>query len=111
MPLPTDYYAKGKCKCPNCKEENEEKQRYTGYYGQNWEEQRKKALSRDNNRCVECGITQKEHRQRPDLFGEGLHIHHIIPARKFESYEKANELNNLETLCANCHRVKDNKRN
>ena len=37
------------------------------------------------------------------------HVHHIVPRREFvadtsQSIDDANEMDNLETLCANCHR-------
>jgi predicted HNH restriction endonuclease len=32
-----------------------------------------------------------------------LHIHHIVPIRRFDSYERANQKKNLSVLCAECH--------
>lgn len=61
------------------------------YRGENWKIQRKKALERDNYTCQLCGSKQN------------LEVHHIIPFNDFKSYEKANELNNLVTLCKSCH--------
>jgi len=84
------------------------KDSYTAYYGETWEKQRQRALKRDNFECTECGLTQEEHRERDDLFGNGLHVHHIEPAKEFETYEEANKLSNLKTLCANCHREHEN---
>jgi endogenous inhibitor of DNA gyrase (YacG/DUF329 family) len=64
----------------------------TNYRGPNWEEQRKKAMQRDNFTCQLCGSTDK------------LQVHHIRPYRVFNGdYKKANALTNLITLCLSCH--------
>jgi hypothetical protein len=70
---------------------------YEPYYDPNWEEQRRTALERDNYTCQKCGSPQK---------GREHDVHHIIPFHKFglERYLEANSLNNLITLCLNCHR-------
>lgn len=72
-------------------------------YGPNWQQQRQQALSRDCYRCRTCGSEAKT--------GQGLHIHHIRPFRDYgyipdrnEAYIQANDLDNLVTLCASCHR-------
>ncbi|WP_254838063.1 helix-turn-helix domain-containing protein [Natronomonas marina] len=82
------------------------------YYGPNWNEQRRKALQRDtpNNGsepvCQRCGMCMSEHEEQ---HGVGLHVHHIVPLREFEDgdgdvdYEKANRLENLITVCMDCH--------
>jgi DEAD/DEAH box helicase domain-containing protein len=64
------------------------------YYGQNWQNQRIAARTRDQFRCQFCGLpeTDKAH-----------HVHHIAPFRSFASPELANRLTNLVTLCPNCH--------
>lgn len=70
-------------------------------YGPNWFEQRDRALKRDNHQCQACSVTEKEHL---DEHGEELHVHHIIPARNFgDDFERMNALENLVTLCRNCH--------
>lgn len=58
-------------------------ERYTG----NWQDQRKKALARDEYRCVTCGSTDR------------IQVHHISPYR----YSKSHDLDNLKTLCRSCH--------
>lgn len=72
-------------------------------YGPNWQAQRQKTLERDGHRCRTCGATA-----RP---GAGLHVHHIRPFRDYgyvpgknDAYKVANQLENLVTLCASCHR-------
>ena len=60
-------------------------------YGPNWLTQRDRARARDDYRCQNCGIP------------EGIHVHHKVPFRAFDSYERANHLTNLVTLCPRCH--------
>jgi DEAD/DEAH box helicase domain-containing protein len=65
-------------------------------YGPGWEKQRNLARQRDQYRCRVCGLpeTDKPH-----------HVHHRIPFRMFIDPSKANELDNLVTLCPTCHRL------
>ncbi|MCE5207048.1 MAG: DEAD/DEAH box helicase [Chloroflexi bacterium] len=65
------------------------------YYGANWNEQRLKVMNRDGYTCQVCGRTDT---------GANLHVHHKIPFKNFTSSLEANNLNNLITLCSNCHR-------
>ena len=60
--------------------------------GSDWGKQRRKTRKRDNNTCQCCGTTSKE-------VGKNLDVHHIIPYR----ISKSNDLENLITLCPNCH--------
>jgi hypothetical protein len=71
------------------------------YYGPNWPEQRQKALKRDDYECQDCGMSVSQHERR---FETSIHVHHIIPARKFEDYQKQNRTDNLITLCVDCHK-------
>jgi DEAD/DEAH box helicase domain-containing protein len=68
-------------------------------YGPNWSQQRRLALDRDNHRCRTCQAT-----------GTVLHVHHIRPYREYgyipgenQNYLRANQLDNLVTLCPACH--------
>ncbi|MBO4249470.1 HNH endonuclease [Halomicrobium sp. IBSBa] len=70
-------------------------------YGKNWDEQRRKALSRDRYRCQHCGLTIGDTDSRPQ---DQLHVHHIVPIRWFDEPELGNHLLNLITLCPQCHR-------
>ncbi|NEU59003.1 helix-turn-helix domain-containing protein [Halorussus sp. MSC15.2] len=70
------------------------------YYGENWHEQRRTALRRDGFECQKCGISEEEHRESHHV---GLDVHHIVPLRDFSTPEGANRLENLVTLCRNCH--------
>jgi len=77
--------------------------------GRNWDNQRQKALERDNKECRICGISQMKCKlENPS----GLHVHHIVKRRKFYdeqtdelNYEAANRLSNLITLCPTHHRL------
>ncbi len=73
---------------------------YEGYYGPSWVHQRRKALERDGYKCKACGLSEEEQRKK---FDRGLHVHHIKPFREFNDHKKANKLDNLITLCQECH--------
>jgi len=64
-------------------------------YGPDWPEIRKIVSKRDNNMCQSCG--------RKNTL-QALHIHHKIPFKAFTSLSQANALENLVTLCPDCHR-------
>jgi DEAD/DEAH box helicase domain-containing protein len=53
---------------------------------------RRAALERDGHTCQVCGA------------GEPLDVHHKQPLRSFRSFEEGNRLENLISLCPNCHR-------
>jgi len=67
------------------------------YYGSNWRSQRRKTRERDNYNCQKCGITEKD-------YGQELSVHHITPFVYFDDYKKANQLDNLLSVCESCHR-------
>jgi DEAD/DEAH box helicase domain-containing protein len=64
-------------------------------YGPNWQQQRQAARARDAYTCQVCGMTEN---------GRMLEVHHKTPFRTFGAYREANKLENLITLCPNCHR-------
>ena len=71
-------------------------------YGPDWPEQRDKARARDGFRCTHCHAPERATRQHD--------VHHIRPFRVFgyipgenDAYQEANQLDNLTTLCPNCH--------
>lgn len=81
----------------------------TEYYGPNWLKQRRRAVIRDQARCQDCGLTEKQSRER---FGESLSVHHITPIREFVDagdldFERANRIENLDTLCRPCHSYRE----
>lgn len=63
-------------------------------YGREWPRQRVAALTRDDYACRVCST-------RSDA--QGLHVHHKIPFRTFDTPWQANRLENLVTLCPTCH--------
>jgi hypothetical protein len=79
-------------------------------YGRNWDEQREKALERDNYTCQTPGCSQSQS-EHIDEFGRGLHVHHIQPLHMFGDtadqvdFEEANRLDNLVTVCVEHHHI------
>lgn len=79
------------------------------YRGPNWLRQRKRAVERDGQTCQRCGCTEEEHFEE---YGRELSVHHITPVREFyreagseePDFTEVNALENLITLCVNCHR-------
>jgi DEAD/DEAH box helicase domain-containing protein len=63
-------------------------------YGPNWLAQRDRARARDGYRCQACDVLEE---------GVSHHVHHKTPFRAFASYQQANQLSNLVTLCPRCH--------
>ncbi|MFC5368305.1 homing endonuclease associated repeat-containing protein [Salinirubrum litoreum] len=70
------------------------------YYGSDWPAQRERALDRDEWQCQRCGMTNAEHLTE---YGSSLHVHHIRKLVTFEDSEEANRLENLQTVCRDCH--------
>ena len=70
-------------------------------YGPNWKIQSKLARDRDGYRCQICGIPES---------GHAHDVNHKIPFRSIKNesglldLERANQLDNLITLCHTCHR-------
>ena len=64
-------------------------------------------LRRDNFKCKNCGMPNKEHLNR---WGRKLTIDHIDGKGRY-SKKKNNNLSNLQTLCLICHGRKDAIRN
>lgn len=73
---------------------------YAPYYGPNWLQQRRNARRRDNYTCQRCGKLEEQG-------GKQLDVHHIKAFRLFGigRYRKANQLANLISLCAACHKT------
>lgn len=63
------------------------------YRGSNWHYQRLQQLKNDDYRCQVCL------KQANSI----LNVHHIWPFHLFDTYEDANILANLITLCNKCH--------
>ena len=62
-------------------------------YGPQWEKLTEKIRQRENYRCRNCGVT-----------GD-LEVHHIIPFRRFDDPDEANDPDNLVALCPRCHKL------
>lgn len=63
-----------------------------------WWRIRRKALSRDEHRCQNCGVEKEEIGREPD-------VHHLKPVRAFDEPQDAHELSNMISLCRSCHRL------
>lgn len=59
---------------------------------------RKRVLERDGYKCLHCGMTDAEHRQK---WGRPITLDHKDRNRKHNTME------NLQTLCLKCHGKKD----
>lgn len=57
---------------------------------------RKKVLERDNFTCQKCKIQDKT--------AKSLEVHHLIPI----TFDGKDEINNLITLCSDCHHFAPN---
>lgn len=64
------------------------------------------AMKRDKFRCVDCGMSQEEHKER---WAKSLTVNHINGVGRNHK-RPDNRLNNLETLCLRCHGRKDGPR-
>ncbi|MRX70857.1 HNH endonuclease [Bacillus lacus] len=65
------------------------------YNSKSWKELRLLALDRDNRECQEC--------KRQGKFNHGQNVHHIKEIYFYP--ELALDLDNLETVCINCHNI------
>lgn len=71
------------------------------YRGIDWEEQRQQCYKRDNYTCQICGVKCVSRRDLSDNNGNRLiQCHHINEYKT----DKNNNLDNLVTLCASCHK-------
>jgi DEAD/DEAH box helicase domain-containing protein len=71
-------------------------------YGPEWSKVRDRIRARDGYRCQVCGLPESGRKQHD--------VHHKIPFRRFRDEtgrilrERANQPDNLVTLCPECHR-------
>jgi 5-methylcytosine-specific restriction endonuclease McrA len=69
-------------------------------YGPNWQEQRQRALQRDQYTCRRCGGVPAQPNQ--------LQVHHLRPRRDCgDNWELADAIGNLITLCTSCHKLSE----
>jgi group II intron reverse transcriptase/maturase len=66
-----------------------------------WRDARWEALERDNWNCQECGKSLEPGTAR---------VHHKRPYGRYNGTEEANRVENLKSLCPNCHTEIENKR-
>lgn len=71
-------------------------------YGKGWNGVRREALERDGYECVVCSKDEAEIGRNPD-------VHHLVPVRRFiesdrHDKEDAHYLDNVASLCVDCHR-------
>ncbi|MFU8774040.1 MAG: Zn-binding domain-containing protein, partial [Anaerolineales bacterium] len=64
-------------------------------YGPDWAAQKDMARARDGFRCQVCNVLEQDHAHD---------VHHRRPFRTFTSYQEANQMSNLITLCQTCHK-------
>jgi 5-methylcytosine-specific restriction endonuclease McrA len=67
------------------------------YYGPNWNVSQERARKRDNYTCQICGVHESDLRRFLD-------VHHKKPFRLCSDFYEANKLENLISLCAECHK-------
>lgn len=66
------------------------------------------AIQRDGEKCLHCGMTRAEHKEK---YGYDITVDHIDGrGTRTPPEERNNALDNLQTLCSSCHGRKDRKR-
>ena len=66
---------------------------------------REMAIIRDDEKCVNCGLTRQRHKNK---WGRDINVDNIDGSgRSVLKHFQNNELNNLQTLCLSCHGKKD----
>lgn len=69
---------------------------------------REKTIIRDGGKCVKCGMNREDHQKR---FSRDITVDHINGrGRNTPTREQDNRLENLQTLCLECHGKKDTVR-
>ncbi len=76
---------------------NDERNKYN--FGGN----REKAIQREGEKCVKCGMTRSKHKSK---YGVDITVDHIDGNGRY-SKKKNHSLDNLQTLCMPCHGAKD----
>ena len=66
------------------------------YYGPDWRPLQRRARKLDGYVCQRCGIPQKD-------LGRALDVHHIEPVSSFSEVNDANRIENVVSLCHDCH--------
>lgn len=63
---------------------------------------KRQALERDNYECQDCGKTREEIGRNPD-------VHHMKPVRSFDEESDAHYLENVISVCVQCHKDRERK--
>lgn len=71
---------------------------HRGYRGPGWQRIRDEIRERDGWTCQECGAGQAA--------GVRMDVHHFVPAEDWTRPGRANDPDNLVTLCVDCHAQK-----
>jgi len=101
MPKPVGHKASGSDPSEKAEDERSDR-RNVDVYGEGWNPSKKqKVRARDGFRCVDCGVSQKTHKER---YSERLHVHHLTKAREVDDADVRNSTDNLVTLCNGCHK-------
>lgn len=66
------------------------------YYGPDWRPLQRRARKADGYQCQRCGVLQKD-------LGRALDVHHIKPVSSFSQTIDANYIENVVSLCHDCH--------
>ena len=66
------------------------------YYGPDWRPLQRHARKLDGYVCQRCGLSQAN-------AGRALDVHHIQPVSSFSEVNNANRIENVITLCHDCH--------
>jgi len=94
--IPAYYASKGRFCSTRCTGISKRKEQNPNWIGGSWLYVRKIILIEQDFTCQDCGLQDKE----------VVEVNHKLPRADYP--ELANDKNNLEVLCANCHRRKTN---
>lgn len=74
-----------------------------------WKKLRIEALKRDYYECQMCAGNWSDGKHKPLKYGlkKAEEVHHIKPLKKYP--ELSNDINNLVSLCCQCHNIVENR--
>jgi hypothetical protein len=71
---------------------------HPAYYGPEWRSLQRLSRKLDGCACQRCAVSQKE-------LGRALDVHHIKPVSSFKTTNDSNLIENVVSLCHNCHMI------
>lgn len=83
----------------NIDRKTRDKESYTFYHSNEWQELRMNALVRDSGLCQDCKLMNK--------VTPAEQVHHIVAIKN--AWDKRFNINNLISLCKNCHNKRHNR--